>query len=96
MKTVLFADYSRFQKRENSSKVSKDKYCSIKFKDGTIFKQVTVFEEVASFPGEKGKGTSGYGAWFASDKDAIFLTAEIISELLDESKAVFIKEDTYN
>ena len=88
---MIFTDYSRFHKRERPIKKNKDKYCSIKFKDGTIFKQVTIFEDITSIHGVK--GTSEYGAWFASDKDAIFLTPEIIGELLDERKAVVIRGD---
>lgn len=93
---MLFTDYAKFKKDAklsyNYSSGKEKKFYVIKFKNGDCFKQVTIFEDIGTVSKEKGKTISGYGAWFASENDSIFLTAETINELLREEKVEYIQE----
>ena len=95
---MIFTDYSRFQKKLNRFEFEtipkkKTRELTIKSKHGHIFKQATIFEENDFLTDEKGKTCCKYGAWFVSDKDAVFLTPEELNELTNDIKDIHITDE---
>lgn len=96
---MLFTDYAKFNKSDThfcSNDINKraNKYYEIKIKNGEVFKQITTFEELCKINRDKSRSSSRYGAWFVSNKDSLFLTAEEINELMKENKVEYIRRYT--
>ena len=96
---MLFTDYTKFDNSDtlfcsNDVTGSESKFYEIKFKNGEVFKQITTFEELCRINRDKSRSSSRYGAWFVSNKDSLFLTAEEINELMKENKVEYIRRYT--
>ena len=87
---MLYTDISKFKKKiklelSEQREPERNNLC---FKTGEVFKQVTLFEEVEDKQPNKRRKIKKYGAWFVSDKNAIFLSKEEISEFLEKGQVL--------
>lgn len=85
---MLFTDISEFKRniKLELSEQKKKERINLCFKTGEVFKQVTVFEEIVRT--DKKKKFKKYGAWFISEKNAVFLSKEEIRDFLEKEEAL--------
>lgn len=94
---MIYTNYSEFQERIKLKRIELEKrqemkQQTIKMGTGETFKQVTLFEEITFEKDNSDIVSTKFGAWFVSEKNAIFLTPEDISDLVKNKKAVVVNQ----